>query len=833
MSVMRESKLGGGGRPPLDPEPADSTVVDPRQLDSSARPHDDFAEATPTPVDARGFPASPLGAPPPDAPPRRSRPPAQHETFTGPPTDPSMAPPDSLRTLPVEDHLRPQPETLPPGLDPTGPRTLPPTDPSLLTLPAASPVHAPTPPPPRATAIPPPPPGATTDVVPGAGRPARTTAELPITDPTLEPLEPTPAPAPAPRPQPGRANVPTVELALDRDRQPRAPKPPPPPGRTSQPPPPPSPRTSGAFAAQPVRTAVPPPAPTGSRTSDAFPAQPRTSGAFPAQPARTSSGAQSPAARPSAPPGPRTSGAFPAQPVRAPSGEPISRPSARPSAPPRPSRTPSPRMSGKLVVVQGNDRGEEIELSDSLSIGRALGNDLVLADVAVSRKHVQLRWTGLEYVIEDRSSGNGTLVNGKEVGQAGLRHGDLLALGQTVLRFQLADGPPLPPIGDDGEVQGRAPRRASVAPSAGDTPGSGARAPAHDPRPPERGKTIPPPRATVAPSAPSAPSPPKSFFELSYRRVGVIAGATLLGAMATSWLATRSSDGERGGALARAEVSLGVALAFVRTERWEDARAELLKTSALAPGSPGVRHWLARAETELAGRASLEQARRARDRHAWPEARRALAAIPPIASTHEQVSPMLAEIKREQARNEAEGTAPPGEVVRGDAVEAYRKKDFAAAAAASPPTLADQIRRIAAGLARADSAQHRGDLGEAVRAIEDVLARDRALSISQGALSGELRPRLQRIADQDAKASLEAGKLEQAFSSANAAIRVGGRGDLVARRVLAALEDAAAELCRDARRQRGEEQKRTYRRVLKIVPRTSPWYEQAEKALGE
>jgi hypothetical protein len=209
-----------------------------------------------------------------------------------------------------------------------------------------------------------------------------------------------------------------------------------------------------------------------------------------------------------------------------------------------------------------------------------------------------------------------------------------------------------------------------------------------------------------------------------------------------------------------------------------------------------------------------------------------LGTIPAIASAHEQVAQMLGEIRREEARSEAEGTRP-GEVVRKDAVEAYRKHDFAAAAAASPPAIAEQIRRIGVGLARADSAQHRGDLGETVRVLEDVLGRDRALSISQGALSAELKPRLQRVADQDAKASLEAGRLEQAFSSANAAIRVGGRGDLVARRVLAGLEDAASELCREARRARGEERTRLFRRVLKIVPRTSPWYEQAAEALDE
>src|SRR5690606_41893426 len=72
------------------------------------------------------------------------------------------------------------------------------------------------------------------------------------------------------------------------------------------------------------------------------------------------------------------------------------------------------RDVARLQITQGNDAGQEFEIrpGKTYTIGRALDNDIVLTDIAVSRKHFDLRFEDGAWVIVDRGSGNGTVVNG-------------------------------------------------------------------------------------------------------------------------------------------------------------------------------------------------------------------------------------------------------------------------------------------------------------------------------------------------------------------------------------------------------------------------------------
>lgn len=105
--------------------------------------------------------------------------------------------------------------------------------------------------------------------------------------------------------------------------------------------------------------------------------------------------------------------------------------------PPAQSSIPEP-MVGKLVVIAGNDNGNEYPMSGMpMTVGRALGNDIVLTDIAVSRKHMTVEFDGRQYRLVDLGSGNGTLINDRlETGTALLHHGDRLELGNTVFRFE-------------------------------------------------------------------------------------------------------------------------------------------------------------------------------------------------------------------------------------------------------------------------------------------------------------------------------------------------------------------------------------------------------------
>ncbi len=94
-----------------------------------------------------------------------------------------------------------------------------------------------------------------------------------------------------------------------------------------------------------------------------------------------------------------------------------------------------------LVVTKGPDLGltSEIHSGKAFTIGRSLDCDVVLTDIAVSRKHFDVRNEDGWWIIADRGSGNGTLVNGDlRNNPFQLVNGDVVEVGTTVLRFDCA-----------------------------------------------------------------------------------------------------------------------------------------------------------------------------------------------------------------------------------------------------------------------------------------------------------------------------------------------------------------------------------------------------------
>ncbi|MFJ9852730.1 FHA domain-containing protein [Streptomyces sp. NPDC101150] len=82
-------------------------------------------------------------------------------------------------------------------------------------------------------------------------------------------------------------------------------------------------------------------------------------------------------------------------------------------------------------------------------IGRAPGNDLVVDDLAVSRRHAELRAGPDGYEIVDLGSHNGTYLNGQPVDRAMVIPGDIIGIGHSA--FALA-GEELQEFIDTGEV---------------------------------------------------------------------------------------------------------------------------------------------------------------------------------------------------------------------------------------------------------------------------------------------------------------------------------------------------------------------------------------------
>jgi ABC transport system ATP-binding/permease protein len=85
-----------------------------------------------------------------------------------------------------------------------------------------------------------------------------------------------------------------------------------------------------------------------------------------------------------------------------------------------------------------------------VKIGRRPDNDVVLADLGVSKLHAEMRMSATgRYQIFDLGSHNGTFVNGNRVNQAELTEDDIVAIGHAT--FRLADGV-LQEFIDEGDV---------------------------------------------------------------------------------------------------------------------------------------------------------------------------------------------------------------------------------------------------------------------------------------------------------------------------------------------------------------------------------------------
>jgi two-component system, cell cycle response regulator len=102
-----------------------------------------------------------------------------------------------------------------------------------------------------------------------------------------------------------------------------------------------------------------------------------------------------------------------------------------------------------LTFLSGPALGKEIPLVHrQITLGRGSDCDVLIADPAVSRKHLQIccreivkkgESPKLKVVLSDLGSSNGTLVNYTSVRRAVLKPGDKIFLGRTILKFDHRD----------------------------------------------------------------------------------------------------------------------------------------------------------------------------------------------------------------------------------------------------------------------------------------------------------------------------------------------------------------------------------------------------------
>jgi ABC transport system ATP-binding/permease protein len=122
-----------------------------------------------------------------------------------------------------------------------------------------------------------------------------------------------------------------------------------------------------------------------------------------------------------------------------------------------------PPLWCRLAAYAGNSAGARSGLrvdlhptsvrqvsSTVVRIGRAPGNDVVVADLSVSRHHAELRRMDAgQFQIVDLSSHNGTFVNGRRVSAAPVTSADVIGIGPATFRLT---GEELREFIDEGDV---------------------------------------------------------------------------------------------------------------------------------------------------------------------------------------------------------------------------------------------------------------------------------------------------------------------------------------------------------------------------------------------
>ncbi|MBI4878206.1 MAG: FHA domain-containing protein [Planctomycetes bacterium] len=90
----------------------------------------------------------------------------------------------------------------------------------------------------------------------------------------------------------------------------------------------------------------------------------------------------------------------------------------------------------KLINLGGEPR--ETPFQDLCRIGRDEGNEIILDDAGVSRRHCRITREGEDYILEDLKSANGTFRGEERIDRVKLADGDRIRVGRTELLFASA-----------------------------------------------------------------------------------------------------------------------------------------------------------------------------------------------------------------------------------------------------------------------------------------------------------------------------------------------------------------------------------------------------------
>ncbi|MCC7540167.1 MAG: FHA domain-containing protein [Deltaproteobacteria bacterium] len=256
-----------------------------------------------------------------------------------------------------------------------------------------------------------------------------------------------------------------------------------------------------------------------------------------------------------------------------------------------------------LWVEKGKDVGKEFTIAEGETcVGRGIDNDIILTDIAISRRHLRIERDGDSVILFDLGSGNGSTVNGSKHAKIQLAHGDRIGLGTTVLVVRWPESVARTP--DEVEAE---PTRMSrgVEP----TP----LVPVEGGRPAPQGDSVGTPTGTVDPGPAGraravAPARERTSSSRAFWIVGGGLAAVLLiglGAVSAVAIARVLSNGEE------VETQMALATASVAARRWAQAETELQKVLEVEPDHALATEYLARVRRERRAEIAIERGRSA------------------------------------------------------------------------------------------------------------------------------------------------------------------------------------------------------------------------------
>ncbi|HWE29035.1 MAG TPA: FHA domain-containing protein, partial [Polyangia bacterium] len=324
-----------------------------------------------------------------------------------------------------------------------------------------------------------------------------------------------------------------------------------------------------------------------------------------------------------------------------------------------------------LHIIGGNDRGKAYELVlPETRIGRGADQDLVLADIAVSRRHITIHAELGRYRLQDLGSGNGTLLNGARIDSVILNDGDQVELGNTLMRFD--HQPSRQPQAAPSAIGPPPPAPPPPYPSVAAPPQVPSMNAAYTPAPPPMqppsiyGDTPSQVPAVLSASGPMRPMTPLAHAEtmplpaalaplgvannrlIAFGVMGFLALTSIIVIITKSAFSKPivvASDTEE---LYRQGVKLFAA------KDYEGAKVAFTDALTSAPESGDVKRYIVACDTEVHARGAMQAAERAAASHRYAEAVKALDAVDSDALVHDDAIRRRKELAPKAAADDVE-----------------------------------------------------------------------------------------------------------------------------------------------------------------------------------